>query len=257
MAAAGGRGGAATGANPAGTRSRMRKWPGHGYLPRHRATRTLTSAKLDVAEGDLGAGQRLADRAGLLGLAGEVGAPGGVDPLDRAAHGELDPGDAGPGDEGDRGAGVELGGRGAVLLEHVGELHRVAGSVRGGDELLRGGGATAGLLTAGLPGDVEGSDAGGLQLGGPGAGEQLAVPFGARLVDHGVGHDLSFTCSGGPVGRRRPVRAAPFITPQSGGDHTGGKIGQIRDRKSTRLNSSHVAISYAVFCLKKKKVETA
>src|SRR5690625_5489044 len=27
----------------------------------------------------------------------------------------------------------------------------------------------------------------------------------------------------------------------------------IEDRKSTRLNSSHVAISYAVFCLKKKK----
>src|SRR5207253_10753857 len=28
------------------------------------------------------------------------------------------------------------------------------------------------------------------------------------------------------------------------------------DRKSTRLNSSHVAISYAVFCLKKKKKST-
>src|SRR5690349_23551942 len=28
-----------------------------------------------------------------------------------------------------------------------------------------------------------------------------------------------------------------------------------RDRKSTRLNSSHVEISYAVFCLKKKKNE--
>src|SRR5690625_6135125 len=27
------------------------------------------------------------------------------------------------------------------------------------------------------------------------------------------------------------------------------------DRKSTRLNSSHVAISYAVFCLKKKKIK--
>src|SRR5690554_7005388 len=27
-----------------------------------------------------------------------------------------------------------------------------------------------------------------------------------------------------------------------------------RDRKSTRLNSSHVRISYAVFCLKKKKL---
>src|SRR5690625_5525432 len=28
---------------------------------------------------------------------------------------------------------------------------------------------------------------------------------------------------------------------------------RLLDRKSTRLNSSHVAISYAVFCLKKKK----
>src|SRR5699024_6487489 len=27
------------------------------------------------------------------------------------------------------------------------------------------------------------------------------------------------------------------------------------DRKSTRLNSSHVSISYAVFCLKKKKID--
>src|SRR3989442_4574849 len=30
----------------------------------------------------------------------------------------------------------------------------------------------------------------------------------------------------------------------------------IQDRKSTRLNSSHVRISYAVFCLKKKKTIT-
>src|SRR5437870_8310795 len=35
---------------------------------------------------------------------------------------------------------------------------------------------------------------------------------------------------------------------EQGAQLTGGK-----DRKSTRLNSSHVAISYAVFCLKKKK----
>src|SRR5690242_21485601 len=28
---------------------------------------------------------------------------------------------------------------------------------------------------------------------------------------------------------------------------------ELRDRKSTRLNSSHMSISYAVFCLKKKK----
>src|SRR3989442_7271866 len=32
-----------------------------------------------------------------------------------------------------------------------------------------------------------------------------------------------------------------------------GRHGAQRDRKSTRLNSSHVRISYAVFCLKKKK----
>src|SRR5437660_3436626 len=39
--------------------------------------------------------------------------------------------------------------------------------------------------------------------------------------------------------------------PQLTGDKSvaGSKV----DRKSTRLNSSHVAISYAVFCLKKKK----
>src|SRR5690606_39924909 len=31
--------------------------------------------------------------------------------------------------------------------------------------------------------------------------------------------------------------------------------GEILDRKSTRLNSSHVKISYAVFCLKKKNMD--
>src|SRR5690625_6998652 len=35
----------------------------------------------------------------------------------------------------------------------------------------------------------------------------------------------------------------------------GGGVLVLQDRKSTRLNSSHVAISYAVFCLKKKKHE--
>src|SRR2546426_7742184 len=32
------------------------------------------------------------------------------------------------------------------------------------------------------------------------------------------------------------------------------KVGRQEDRKSTRLNSSHLVISYAVFCLKKKKI---
>src|SRR5258708_17779165 len=39
-----------------------------------------------------------------------------------------------------------------------------------------------------------------------------------------------------------------------GGDHVAGHRGG--DRKSTRLNSSHQIISYAVFCLKKKKDKT-
>src|SRR5207302_5455498 len=47
----------------------------------------------------------------------------------------------------------------------------------------------------------------------------------------------------------------------SGDLERGGKdaaiSGQALDRKSTRLNSSHVKISYAVFCLKKKNQETA
>src|SRR5436853_3066263 len=34
-----------------------------------------------------------------------------------------------------------------------------------------------------------------------------------------------------------------------------GAASRERDRKSTRLNSSHLGISYAVFCLKKKKTK--
>src|SRR5690606_41606872 len=39
-------------------------------------------------------------------------------------------------------------------------------------------------------------------------------------------------------------------------DRPAEPIGRGTDRKSTRLNSSHVKISYAVFCLKKKKKKT-
>src|SRR5258705_7000840 len=44
-----------------------------------------------------------------------------------------------------------------------------------------------------------------------------------------------------------------------GGEVTGEDVvhvGAVVDRKSTRLNSSHLGISYAVFCLKKKKRTT-
>src|SRR2546426_7674105 len=36
-----------------------------------------------------------------------------------------------------------------------------------------------------------------------------------------------------------------------------GGLQERLDRKSTRLNSSHLVISYAVFCLKKKKIKTS
>src|SRR2546422_6461050 len=46
---------------------------------------------------------------------------------------------------------------------------------------------------------------------------------------------------------------APATTRGSSGDVTSVRSTRGSDRKSTRLNSSHGYISYAVFCLKKKK----
>src|SRR2546430_7191777 len=46
----------------------------------------------------------------------------------------------------------------------------------------------------------------------------------------------------------------PYQAPRPPGVHRRGRPARPqRDRKSTRLNSSHSQISYAVFCLKKKK----
>src|SRR3712207_8692124 len=47
-------------------------------------------------------------------------------------------------------------------------------------------------------------------------------------------------------------REAPVLRNCKQREHWPGH-GRERDRKSTRLNSSHANISYAVFCLKKKK----
>src|SRR5437870_9649870 len=51
-------------------------------------------------------------------------------------------------------------------------------------------------------------------------------------------------------------RALRASSRRVGGQAGQGQPRRRRDRKSTRLNSSHVAISYAVFCLKKKKKNT-
>src|SRR5947209_10025783 len=54
-------------------------------------------------------------------------------------------------------------------------------------------------------------------------------------------------------GRADAVRAVPVGVDEHAPRRRGGLH---QDRKSTRLNSSHANISYAVFCLKKKKSET-
>src|SRR3989442_11381644 len=74
-----------------------------------------------------------------------------------------------------------------------------------------------------------------------------ALPISDRgpAFDLGSGGELQGACGGDArhLGRPRPLPAR-----QGRAD---GRV--LPDRKSTRLNSSHVRISYAVFCLKKKK----
>src|SRR5262245_62272219 len=49
-----------------------------------------------------------------------------------------------------------------------------------------------------------------------------------------------------------PCSELPHVDTLRGDAPSGPRVGS-PDRKSTRLNSSHLGISYAVFCLKKKK----
>src|SRR5438067_12434108 len=67
-----------------------------------------------------------------------------------------------------------------------------------------------------------------------------ALPISAdQVADAGGGRAGAVRGGQHPARRRGAVR--------------GARRGRQADRKSTRLNSSHVSISYAVFCLKKKK----
>src|SRR2546430_11524965 len=51
-----------------------------------------------------------------------------------------------------------------------------------------------------------------------------------------------------------PLRPIVRRPPARGNDERATGRAETQDRKSTRLNSSHSQISYAVFCLKKKKM---
>src|SRR5256885_11867229 len=56
----------------------------------------------------------------------------------------------------------------------------------------------------------------------------------------------------GPTGWNVPVQLQQAPPPQTDPAEL-----KLADRKSTRLNSSHLVISYAVFCLKKKKTDNS
>src|SRR5256885_10783362 len=51
-----------------------------------------------------------------------------------------------------------------------------------------------------------------------------------------------------------PVGSARLTSQLTETGVVGESLDKTQDRKSTRLNSSHLVISYAVFCLKKKKI---
>src|SRR5258708_29647469 len=66
-------------------------------------------------------------------------------------------------------------------------------------------------------------------------------------------HERDRRGCGEPDDRADPATARERRT-RRGGEHRRPELLAVtRDRKSTRLNSSHQIISYAVFCLKKKK----
>src|SRR5256885_9199863 len=99
----------------------------------------------------------------------------------------------------------------------------------------------------------------------PGYGEQVAQdllvgsdtimynnpPMDIRVVEQIVPSRVCFTCD---VCCRFPERDSP-LRPYFTREEIQAAIARgisPEDRKSTRLNSSHLVISYAVFCLKKK-----
>src|SRR5690625_6695925 len=77
-------------------------------------------------------------------------------------------------------------------------------------------------------------------VAGGGDVQQLAVAPKVRVLS-------------GKVWDKIPVGVAIEKRGLGSGEQSGALVNLIEERKSTRLNSSHVAISYAVFCLKKKR----
>src|SRR5699024_11217127 len=81
-------------------------------------------------------------------------------------------------------------------------------------------------------------------------GQLVRERYGDEVVDRIVSSLLGgvYSCLADDLGVRATV---PHLAEALDSLAQAGE--KVTDRKSTRLNSSHVSISYAVFCLKKKK----
>src|SRR5439155_14295199 len=92
----------------------------------------------------------------------------------------------------------------------------------------------------------------------PAVAERNTEPLG--ISDGDVGAPLSRRCEQDEtekIGGNRHQRVGGVQLIDCFGVIDHGAVSRRVDRKSTRLNSSHVAISYAVFCLKKKTTTNA
>src|SRR5699024_9704518 len=158
---------------------------------------------------------------------------------------------------------------GAVLVLHLGDAppvqHHGGGGVEGGGDQVDAFGAGGGPVEAGGVGDVA--------FAGP--GQLVLVPVqvgggdrsgGVQVGDQGGGHGGGHV-AGGERGRTVGDGQVPALVQRTTGEGGGAGLGHglssararwsgmgtprrwasARDRKSTRLNSSHVSLSYAVF----------
>src|SRR5690606_34710343 len=90
--------------------------------------------------------------------------------------------------------------------------------------------------------------------------EMRVVPGEAYGILYGRAHQRYYTPEemaaglhqGKTIDESRPILIGPDGFPVLTAVSDKKQLGNVLDRKSTRLNSSHVKISYAVFCLKKK-----
>src|SRR5438034_8183491 len=145
--------------------------------------------------------------------------------------------------------GRRLAGARDLPTDRQGLASRASGRLRGGLPLSQGRGLAAGA------GGASRAARGAAERAGPpgprGAGERRGTQAAPPAARRGTGRDRPRTRQDlGPWDRQPHARRAKI--PRGDEPEDAGQ-GLRADRKSTRLNSSHTVISYAVFCLKKKK----